>query len=431
MDNITHTLVGVIVGDFVGRAVQKNNEYQDSPKSIENRSTLILAAVIASNLPDFDFIIRFFSKDRLIYLINHRGITHNFFLALLFSLLILLAIYFYVKQRKLLTLYQRQNWLNIFLVSILSIWIHIFCDYWNSYGVRPFWPFSKNWIYGDFVFILDPLILSILIPSSFYLIQGKTSITKFFKWFLVFIFIALNFLSFKLAFVPKVFAFITLLVGIINWRFVKKLKKNFISKFALSVLCFLLLIQFIISKNVKKEFSLELQDQLKNENIELKILDIGLMPMPSNFICWNVIALLVLQKQNAESLRYYTLVKANFSFLSKFFDVAKCPHFDDKNFDEQEELLQLNSNQKVYFLGTFKRNLKEFFNLKEKNCAFKRFLEFSRFPIWNSTGFSDFRFIRKNAPNFSSFSFNEFESNLDCSKNEPRWVVPSLELLNF
>ena len=48
---------------------------------------------------------------------------------------------------------------------------HPLLDYTNSYGLRPFLPFSDRWFYGDSVSIIDPtmdlMLLSVLIGSSF------------------------------------------------------------------------------------------------------------------------------------------------------------------------------------------------------------------------------------------------------------------------
>ncbi|HEU4390020.1 MAG TPA: metal-dependent hydrolase, partial [Blastocatellia bacterium] len=46
---------------------------------------------------------------------------------------------------------------------------HTFFDYTNSYGVRPFLPFSNRWYYGDLIFVVDPWILLILGASAVWL----------------------------------------------------------------------------------------------------------------------------------------------------------------------------------------------------------------------------------------------------------------------
>ena len=56
-----------------------------------------------------------------------------------------------------------------------------FCsDYTNSYGIRPFWPFSERWYSWDIVYIYEPIILVVLIlglivPALFSLINQEIS----------------------------------------------------------------------------------------------------------------------------------------------------------------------------------------------------------------------------------------------------------------
>ena len=35
---------------------------------------------------------------------------------------------------------------------------HLFMDWWNGYGVRPFYPWDPTWYYGDLVFVVDPWV---------------------------------------------------------------------------------------------------------------------------------------------------------------------------------------------------------------------------------------------------------------------------------
>ena len=55
---------------------------------------------------------------------------------------------------------------------------HILLDFTNSYGVRPFWPFSERWYSWDIVFIVEPimwilLLGGLLIPTIFHLVNQE------------------------------------------------------------------------------------------------------------------------------------------------------------------------------------------------------------------------------------------------------------------
>jgi len=45
------------------------------------------------------------------------------------------------------------------LASLIGTGSHLFLDYTNSYGIRPFLPFKSEWYSLDTVFIIDPWIL--------------------------------------------------------------------------------------------------------------------------------------------------------------------------------------------------------------------------------------------------------------------------------
>ena len=55
---------------------------------------------------------------------------------------------------------------------------HLLLDFTNSYGIRPLWPWWPKWYAWDIVFIIEPVLLSVLIgglafPSLFALINRE------------------------------------------------------------------------------------------------------------------------------------------------------------------------------------------------------------------------------------------------------------------
>jgi len=163
MDNITHTLLGA--------ALSRAGLNQKM-----RHATVTL--MIAANLPDVDVVTGAWGS--LAYLKYHRGITHSMVGVTALGL-ILAGIVF---------LLERRSWSNhggdgsppsfllISLVSLVGTWSHLLLDFTNSYGVRPFMPFSDRWVAWDIEFIIDPIILGLLIcglvlPSLFRLISEE------------------------------------------------------------------------------------------------------------------------------------------------------------------------------------------------------------------------------------------------------------------
>ncbi len=166
MDSITHTLTALALS-----------------QTGLNRKTRFatLGLVIGANLPDVDWVTRLAgSATALKY---HRGITHSLFGTALLAAL-LAGIIFYAGRRAA----PRKNAppLDAFWLLVLC-WIatlsHLLLDFTNSYGVRPFLPFSGRWYAWDIMPLIDPLLLSLLIlglgmPVIFRLISEEVGAGK-------------------------------------------------------------------------------------------------------------------------------------------------------------------------------------------------------------------------------------------------------------
>jgi inner membrane protein len=53
----------------------------------------------------------------------------------------------------------------LWLLSLLAVLSHIFLDWTNNYGVRPFFPFNPRWYSLDIAFILEPVIFAALLTA--------------------------------------------------------------------------------------------------------------------------------------------------------------------------------------------------------------------------------------------------------------------------
>lgn len=134
MDPITHTLTGLAVKQ-VGF----------------NKKASIAIVIIASLLPDIDYITRIWGADVLLR--YHRGITHGIGALFLFPLI--LAFLFKNKCG---------FWYS-FILSFIVYGLHILFDLANSYGTRILSPLDFN-LYGlDIVFIIEPWLTIPLLVS--------------------------------------------------------------------------------------------------------------------------------------------------------------------------------------------------------------------------------------------------------------------------
>jgi inner membrane protein len=140
MDNLAHTFVGLVAA-------------KAGLERVSPHATAV--CVIAANAPDADILATV--KGRWFYLENHRGITHSIVGVL--ALAVLIPLVFYAVEKLIAHLRNvptRIRLRGLMLASLIASATHPLLDWTNSYGVRPFLPWSGKWYYGDLVFIVDP-----------------------------------------------------------------------------------------------------------------------------------------------------------------------------------------------------------------------------------------------------------------------------------
>src|SRR5688500_2848451 len=84
MDNVTHTLTGLIAADAV--LLLRGRGARGSPAP-GFRAAALWTSALANNGPDFDFLYAGITEGKLGYLLHHRGHTHTLVAALPLTLL--------------------------------------------------------------------------------------------------------------------------------------------------------------------------------------------------------------------------------------------------------------------------------------------------------------------------------------------------------
>jgi len=147
LDNISHTLAGVLLGECLARM-------RGGAMPLQPRRTLVVVlAAVGSNLPDLDLLDSGW-HDRLDYLLHHRGYSHSVVAAALAGALLAVLARGWLHWRG-----HRPNardWGVIGAIALLGPLLHLALDYGNSYGVHPWWPLDNRWRYGDSLFIVEP-----------------------------------------------------------------------------------------------------------------------------------------------------------------------------------------------------------------------------------------------------------------------------------
>jgi len=123
MDNITHSLAGLMMARASGR------------------STAMM--VVAANLPDIDTVS--WAGGTLTYIEYHRGIAHSLIAAPVWALILIL-------------LFRSRSWLS-YAACLIGVLSHLLLDWTNTYGIRMLLPFSGHWLHLDMTDVVDPWIL--------------------------------------------------------------------------------------------------------------------------------------------------------------------------------------------------------------------------------------------------------------------------------
>ncbi|MEP7312410.1 MAG: metal-dependent hydrolase [Pseudomonadota bacterium] len=166
MDNLTHTLIGIIAGETVARCRRQDERGLPEPA---RRNVLLTMGAVGGNLPDLDLLWSYGGDGpaNLGYLLQHRGHTHTVIGCAALALLLYLAVLAWLRLRHHVA--SRGDRLLFAGMATLAVFLHLGMDALNSYGVHPWWPVQNDWLYGDSVFIVEPLYWIAAAPLLFVL----------------------------------------------------------------------------------------------------------------------------------------------------------------------------------------------------------------------------------------------------------------------
>jgi inner membrane protein len=158
MEPVTHFLTGACIG-----------------RAGLNRKTAYatLAATLAAEAADLDVIWGFAGPVESLK--HHRGITHTFLGVPFVAGAVVGAVWLFDRwlqsrrKRKGTEREEPVRWGWVYLAALIAALSHLFLDWTNNYGLRPFFPFNPRWYEGSFVFIAEPvlwviLLLALVIP---------------------------------------------------------------------------------------------------------------------------------------------------------------------------------------------------------------------------------------------------------------------------
>lgn len=185
MDNLTHSLVGALLGQA----------------GLKRKTGLAMPTlIIAANIPDIDAVAVLLGGDQ--HLALRRGLTHGPVAMLLLPLLLWgIMLWFDHWQNRRGTRPEKRlpvdtKWL--LALAYIGCLSHPLFDWFNSYGIRLLEPFSSQWFYGDTIFIIDIWLWIALVAGVWLSLRGERRGTPNWRMpalasmFAIFLYIAAN-----------------------------------------------------------------------------------------------------------------------------------------------------------------------------------------------------------------------------------------------
>lgn len=159
MDNLTHSLVGAVLGQV----------------GLKQKTGLAMPTlIIAANLPDIDAACAVYGIESLSM---RRGITHGPIALLLLPIVLWALMLAFDRwqerrgKRPASRLPIHKGWL--LALAYIGCLSHPALDWLNNYGIRMLEPFSHRWFYGDSIFIIDLWIWIALAASVWLSLRGE------------------------------------------------------------------------------------------------------------------------------------------------------------------------------------------------------------------------------------------------------------------
>ncbi len=410
MDNITHTLISVMVGETADRFTTAT----PAGLSAGTRRNLGLGLmIIGGNLPDADFLYSAITGNKLDYLLQHRGHTHTLVGALVIAGVMLLAIRAWSTWRRVEI--AGRDWRYLAAIALVATLLHICLDFTNSYGVHPFWPVYNGWLYGDAVFIIEPLLWAAATPLLFTLRTGLA------RGLVGIILLAAIGISFFTGYVPvSLAAGLTLLIFLLAS----------VGRYALPRTALLtgigtwlaITAGFFLTGNIANA---RMDALLKKDFPAASTLDRVMTPMPVNPVCREVFAVQLEADQ-------YVIRKAILSLLPEWLPAEDCPQVRGQDSTAPLLPVRATSTAEVAWLGEMAMPRTLVSDLSARYCAVRALLRFARVPWAITQGdewiFGDLRYDRE--PGIGMAEIAVGEGMDDCPAIIPPWTPPRSDLLH-
>ena len=412
MDNITHTIIGLVAGDSIARA---GSATSPGLSADTRRNWFVVIAAVGGNLPDLDLVLTYggFGNDKLAYLLQHRGYTHTIVGCVVLSLLLYAATELWARFRR-LTLTRRDRF-ALGAMALFATLLHLGMDSLNSYGVHPFWPFDNAWFYGDSVFIIEPLYWIAAAPMFFLV---KSMVTRILVGLLLLVALAAHVfvhLGQPVWYIGIILLTVALLA--VGKRASARTASLVSAATTVGITAMFIFAGQAAAHRVEAIAARDFPSETGIDHV--------LSPSPTNPLCWDV---LLLQSGSGRYIARHAMIANAPSWLA----ADRCANlFEGQHSTAPMTEVQAPENPVVRWLGQFSMPENRLASLVAQNCEAFELMQFVRAPFAAEVDgrwvIGDLRFDREVSLGMSEIAVGD-PAHSQCRHHVP-WVPPRAALL--
>jgi inner membrane protein len=404
LDNITHSVVGLGVGELIQRSLP--------PEAVPARHTtrhrlLLSACALASNFPDLDLVFTRLAPAPLGYLLHHRGHTHTLLSLLPQALLLLALLYALWPNARALLRESRHARRGLGLALAAGFLLHLGMDFLNNYGVHPFYPFSGTWYFGDMVYIIEPVFwvafgvpLAMAAPSR----RGRIVLLAVLPVVLLYVTLHgyLGWASFA--------ALVVLGAAVATLRF-RHMQSRRALLLALGIVLAFVGVQASASLKARQAVTAALALQ----HPQARVLDVALTAFPSQPLCWSFTSI-------ETDGRTYQLRRGHLSLAPSLLPARACPPAlaADAPGEVPDQV------PGVLLAHAWQGDVAALRARAASDCQLAAWLRFARMPAVDESHGSDLRFAATPRGNFTTLML---AAKPHCPFGVPQWGQPRADLL--
>lgn len=404
MDNITHTLVGLGVGELLQRSLPAE---ADAARQRTRHRLLLTACAAASNFPDLDLFLTKLMAPPLGYLLHHRGHTHTLLFLLPQALLLLAALWLFWPKARVLLKDSRQARLGLLGAMAAGFLLHLGMDFMNSYGVHPFYPFHGGWYFGDIIFIIEPVFwVAFGVPVALAIPWRPVRGLMVGVLAVVLLFFTLH------GYLGWASCAGLLLLGAV----IAALRLLHMHSRRALALALMVCLSFIgVQKAASTQARERIAAALAQEDSAAQLLDVALTAFPAQPLCWSFATV-----ERNEARDSYRVRRGMLSLAPGWLPPGQCP----ASMLDPGPARALPAGIQQH--GEWTGSLSLLRRLRQNDCQLDAWLRFARIPAVDERSASDRRFASTPRGNFTTMDVANARA---CPPHIPRWSQPRADLI--